>query len=56
MSKYRTHLLLDPDQHKALAQLARREGRSISELTREIVQEIIFLSASPNLSISSTVL
>lgn len=39
MSKYRTHLLLDPDQHKALAQLAKREGRSISDLTREIVQE-----------------
>ena len=39
MSKYRTHLLLDPDQHKALAQLAKREGRSISDLTREIVQQ-----------------
>ena len=39
MSKFRTHLLLDPDQHKMLAQLAKREGRSISDLTREIVQE-----------------
>ncbi|HLE15967.1 MAG TPA: hypothetical protein VI776_14560 [Anaerolineales bacterium] len=39
MSKYRTHLLLDPDQHKNLAQLAKLEGRSISELTREFVQE-----------------
>jgi hypothetical protein len=39
MSKYRTHLLLDPDQHKTLAQLAKREGRSISDLAREIVQE-----------------
>lgn len=39
MSKYRTHLLLDIDQHKLLAQLAKREGRSISELAREIVRE-----------------
>ena len=39
MGKFRTHLLLDPDQHKMLAQLAKREGRSISDLTREIVQE-----------------
>jgi hypothetical protein len=39
MSKYRTHVLLEPDQHKLLVQLAKREGRSISEITREIVQE-----------------
>lgn len=39
MARYRIHLLLDPEQHKTLAQLAKREGRSISELTREIVQE-----------------
>jgi predicted DNA-binding protein len=39
MPKLRTHILLDPDQHKNLVQLARREGRSVSELTREIVQQ-----------------
>jgi hypothetical protein len=41
MTKYRTHLLLNPEQHKALSQIARREGRSISDLAREIVQEAI---------------
>jgi hypothetical protein len=39
MTKKRIHLLLEPEQHQALAQIARREGRSVSELTREIVQE-----------------
>lgn len=41
MTKYRTHLLLNPEQHQALSQIARREGRSISDLAREIVQEAI---------------
>lgn len=41
MTKHRTHLLLNPEQHKALSQIARREGRSISDLAREIVQEAI---------------
>jgi predicted nucleic acid-binding OB-fold protein len=39
MIKKRTHLLLESDQHQALAQIARREGKSLSEVAREIVQE-----------------
>jgi len=39
MSKRRTHILLEPEQQEALANIANREGRSISDLTREIVQE-----------------
>jgi hypothetical protein len=39
MVKHRTHLLLDYEQHQSLAQLAKREGRSISDLAREFVQE-----------------
>ena len=39
MTKKRTHLLLEPEQHRALRQMAQREGRSVSDLTREIVQE-----------------
>lgn len=35
---YRTQILLEPEQHKELANIARREGRSVSKLLREIVQ------------------
>ncbi|HKP51093.1 MAG TPA: ribbon-helix-helix protein, CopG family [Chloroflexia bacterium] len=34
---YRTQILLEPEQHKALAELAKREGRSISDVVREIL-------------------
>jgi hypothetical protein len=36
-TKYRAQILLEPEQHTALAEVARRENRSISELMREIV-------------------
>ena len=39
MALYRTHVMLEPEQHKALKEIARREGRSVSEVTREIVQQ-----------------
>ena len=35
---YRAQILLKPEQHRALAALAQREGRSISDLVRESVQ------------------
>lgn len=35
----RTQLLLEPEQHEALAQIAQQEGRSLSDLVREIVRE-----------------
>ena len=35
--KRRTQILLEPEQHEALAEIASREGRSISEIVREIV-------------------
>jgi hypothetical protein len=34
---YRAQLLLEYEQHKALADIAEREGRSLSDLVREIV-------------------
>mgnify|MGYP001551710241 CR=1 FL=1 len=37
MAKKRTHILLEPEQQKVLADIAKREGCSISEATREIV-------------------
>jgi hypothetical protein len=36
-NKYRAQILLEPEQHAALAELAGREDRSISDLVREIV-------------------
>jgi beta-phosphoglucomutase-like phosphatase (HAD superfamily) len=38
MTKKRIQILLEPEQHRALRQMAQREGRSVSDLTREIVQ------------------
>ena len=35
---HRAQILLDPEQFRRLAALARSEGRSISSLTREFVQ------------------
>lgn len=38
-TKYRMQILLEPEQHEALVQAARRENRSISDLMREIVRQ-----------------
>lgn len=35
---YRAQILLEPEQHRTLAEIAKREGRSISALVRESVQ------------------
>ena len=36
--KYRTQILFEPEQHQALTEISQREGRSVSELVREIIQ------------------
>jgi predicted DNA-binding protein len=36
---YRAQLLLQAEQHQALAKIAEQEGRSISDLVREIVDQ-----------------
>jgi len=36
---YRAQILLGSEQHQALAQIAEQEGRSISDLMREIVEQ-----------------
>lgn len=36
---HRAQLLLESEQHEALARIAEREGRSISDLVREIVRD-----------------
>jgi hypothetical protein len=35
---YRTQILLDPEQHNELAEIARREKRTLSDLIREMLQ------------------
>ncbi len=35
----RTQLRLEPEQHRALSEIAKREGRSISDVVREIVRQ-----------------
>ena len=34
---YRAQLLLEPEQHQRLRRIAKREGRSISDVAREVV-------------------
>lgn len=38
---YRTQILLEREQHEALVELARREGRSVSDLVREMLREAL---------------
>jgi hypothetical protein len=38
MVLHRTQILLEPDQHRALTQIARVRGSSLSEVVRQIVQ------------------
>ena len=38
---YRTQILLEPEQHKILAEIARQEKRSLSDVVREMVDNQI---------------
>ena len=38
---HRTQILLEPSQHQALGQIARREGRSVSDVVRKLVQRAL---------------
>lgn len=38
---YRTQILLEPEQHKALTEIARQERRSLSDVIREMVDKQI---------------
>jgi predicted CopG family antitoxin len=39
----RTQISLEPEQHKALAEIARRERRSLSDVIRQMIDEEIRL-------------
>jgi predicted CopG family antitoxin len=36
---FRTQILLEPEQHHALAEIARREKRSVSDVVREMLRQ-----------------
>ncbi|MGA7729909.1 MAG: ribbon-helix-helix protein, CopG family, partial [Chloroflexia bacterium] len=36
---HRTQILLEPEQHSKLAEIARREGRSISDVVRTMLEQ-----------------
>jgi len=36
--KYRAQILLEPEQHEMLQEIARREGHSISEVARAVIR------------------
>ena len=38
---YRTQILLKPEQHRILTEIARQEKRSLSELIREMVDKLV---------------
>ncbi len=38
---HRTQILLEPEQHKTLTEIARQEQRSLSDLIREMVDRLI---------------
>ena len=38
---YRTQILLEPEQHKTLTEIARQQKRSLSEMLRETVDKLI---------------
>jgi hypothetical protein len=38
---YRAQILLEPEQHQMLAKIAQNDGRSISEIVREIVGQYL---------------
>lgn len=40
-TKYRAQILLEPEQQRSLAKLAAEQGRSMSDLVRQVVQEFL---------------
>jgi predicted DNA-binding ribbon-helix-helix protein len=53
---YRTQILLDPEQHKALVEIARRERRSLSDLVREMLDKQLEEQRKSDLAAAAKVL
>ncbi|MBC8509790.1 MAG: hypothetical protein H8D34_33500 [Chloroflexi bacterium] len=41
MSKYRAQILLEPEQHQALSEIAEQRQQSLSHVVREIVEDYL---------------
>ena len=41
MNKYRAQILLEPEQHQALSEIAEKRQQSLSHVVREIVQDYL---------------
>ena len=50
MAKHRTQVLLEPAQFELLSRRAQREGISVSELIRQLVERDLDGRGAPNLS------
>ena len=44
--KYRAQILLEPEQHKKLAEIAAQAGRSVSDVVREAVAEYVVIKTN----------
>ncbi|HYO48894.1 MAG TPA: hypothetical protein VEW94_03495 [Chloroflexia bacterium] len=40
-SMYKTQIVLEPEQHKALAEIADREGRTIADLVQDLIKQVL---------------
>ncbi len=52
----RTQILLEPDQHQALAEIARREKRSLSDVVREMLRQQLVERKKRNLEVAAQTL
>ena len=40
-SMYKTQIVLEPEQHRALAEIAEREGRTIADVVQDLVKQAL---------------
>ncbi len=52
----RTQILLEPEQHQALAKIARREKRSLSDVVREMLDKQLVERKKQDLAIAAQAL
>ncbi|NUM49094.1 MAG: ribbon-helix-helix protein, CopG family [Anaerolineales bacterium] len=55
-TRHRTQILLEPDQHQALTEIARQEKRSISEVVREMLRQQLAERKKRNLETAASAL
>lgn len=53
---HRTQILLEPDQHQALMEIARKEKRSISDVAREMLRQQLAERKKRNLEMAASAL